>query len=60
MAWVEQINTLVILKDLLVRKKKNVTMRHNDQTRTIEGLDVSVTECRRDLQEQSQDGGRAH
>jgi hypothetical protein len=28
--------------------------------RTIEGRHVSVTECRCDLQEQSQDGGRAH
>jgi hypothetical protein len=51
---------VMILKDLLVRKKKNVTMRHNDQTRTIEGRDVSFTDCRRDLQEQSKDGGRAH
>jgi hypothetical protein len=60
MASVERINMVMILKDLLVRKKKNVTMRHNDQMRTIEGRNVSLTECRRDLQEQSEDGGRVH
>ena len=65
--WVEQIGVVLLLQELPVGVKKNVlhfgswmmTMRHSDQTWTIEGRCLRLTERRRDLHEQLEDGGRA-